>query len=178
MIFATVGNARQPFLRLVEAADSAAASLGEECVIQSGHTPYRPKHARLIPFLDLNEYDDHVGRARIVVAHAGSGSIIATLLLARPVIVMARRKKYGEHVNDHQLEIAAALAQQGRIRRVDTAAELHAALLAPPLRDPVAIGDKPPLLAVLEDWLADWQDRRFSAGRDGRGRLPSSLNTH
>ncbi|MBN4054814.1 hypothetical protein JYT87_03805, partial [Nitrospira defluvii] len=35
--------------------------------------------------------------------------------LGKTPIVMPRRKKYGEHINDHQVQLVQALAAEGRI---------------------------------------------------------------
>jgi UDP-N-acetylglucosamine transferase subunit ALG13 len=166
LIFVTVGNVRRPFVRLVEAADRAAALGDEEFFVQSGHTPYQTRCARQVAFLSLPEYDRLVAQARLVIAHAGSGSIIAAFRYGKPIIVMPRQKRYGEHVNDHQLEIAGQFARQGLLRRVDTFEELCAALQAPLLCVAGANTRRPPLLAVLEDWVANWTaSRAVAAGR-------------
>ena len=99
MIFVTVGNARTPFLAWFEAADQAAARLDEEMVIQSGHTPYCAEHAQQVAFLDLDAFARAMRRARIIVAHAGCGSTMTAIQMGKPIIVMPRRKRFGEHVN-------------------------------------------------------------------------------
>lgn len=159
MIFVTVGNAHEPFERLVRAADQAAARLAEPVLIQSGHTPYQVRHARCVPFLRLEQYEAVAREARLIVAHAGSGSVITAFGHGKPLILMARRKCYGEHVNDHQLELAVVLAADERVRVVDNVDELWQAIQTPPSARPAAAG-VPPLLRVLGDWL-----ERFTSSR-------------
>jgi UDP-N-acetylglucosamine transferase subunit ALG13 len=50
-----------------------------------------------------------------VVSHAGAGSIVTALKEKTPVIVVPRLKKYNEHMNDHQLEIAKAMSDNKNV---------------------------------------------------------------
>jgi UDP-N-acetylglucosamine transferase subunit ALG13 len=159
LIFVTVGNSHNPFQRLIRAADDAAARLDEPVVIQSGHSPRDTRHARCVPFLGLDEYEAQARQSRLIVAHAGSGSVITAFRHGKPLILMARRKRFGEHVNDHQLELAGALRGDERVRVVESAEELWHAIQTPPSGRPAGTGT-PPLLGVLGEWL-----ERFAASR-------------
>ncbi len=48
-----------------------------------------------------------------MITHAGVGSILSALKKGKKVIACARLAKYGEHTNDHQLQILEAFAQSG-----------------------------------------------------------------
>ena len=173
VIFVTVGNARNPFRRLVEAADQAAARLPEKVVIQSGHTPYQALHAEQIPFVDLAQFEKLMSAARIVVSHGGSGTILMAVRMGKPTIVMPRRKHLGEHVNDHQLEITAELARTGRLCAVENAEELWAAIVHPPAARSGAGVETPALLQIFERWMELWTTSgRIPARSDLRGVLP------
>jgi len=50
----------------------------------------------------------------LVISHAGAGSIMTTLVNNKPLILVPRLKKYGEVVDDHQLELAREMEKQGR----------------------------------------------------------------
>jgi UDP-N-acetylglucosamine transferase subunit ALG13 len=52
--------------------------------------------------------------ARIVVAHAAAGTVIIALRHGKPLIVAPRLQRYGEVLDDHQLQLAAALAATGQ----------------------------------------------------------------
>lgn len=168
LIFVTVGNAHNGFDRLVRAADEAAGRLEESVVIQSGHTRCATRHARCLPFLGLEEYETLAQEARLIVAHAGSGSVITAFRWGKPLILMPRRKRYGEHVNDHQLELAGALAGDERVRVVETAEELWRAIQSPPIGRTSGQGT-PPLLRVLEAWLECFAARHAASGRGDEG---------
>lgn len=106
MIFVTVG-AQMPFDRLIVAMDRwAEAHPGAEIVAQIGASAFRPKAMRWVRFLSPEEYDRHYRSAKFVVAHAGTGSIIAALQLGKPIVIMPRQAALMETRNDHQLATA------------------------------------------------------------------------
>jgi len=76
-------------------------------------------------------------RARIVVCHGGTGSLITALREGCHVIAMPRRFADGEHYDDHQEEITAAFRERGFIQVANSQDELLAALGALEGRAPV-----------------------------------------
>lgn len=112
MIFLTVGSS-DPFDRIVRAVDEWAASRGRTDVFaQIGRAQYEPRHIEAVPFLSPSEFRERVRAARLLVAHAGMGSIITALEAGRPIIVMPKRARLGEHRNDHQVATAKRLGQR------------------------------------------------------------------
>ena len=109
MILVTVGTNHQGFNRLVEAMDHVAASLNEHVVIQRGSSSYEPQHAEHFKFTTSKKIEQLTQQARIVVAHAAAGSALVTLLNQKPLIVVPRLQQFGEHIDDHQLQLAKAL---------------------------------------------------------------------
>ncbi len=135
MTFVTVGNATDGFRRLLNAVEGLAAAdrLPVPVVIQSGHNPgYQPRHATTRPFMSMEEFEDHVGRARVVISHAGAGTVLQALAAGKVPVVMPRRARYGELIDDHQAEFAECLAGAGRVilawEPADLAAAVEAAL--------------------------------------------------
>ena len=81
-----------------------------------GNTKYKPVNAEYFSFLESFEEILRLNReARVVVSHAGAGSIVTALKEKTPVIVVPRLKKYDEHMNDHQLEIAKAMSENKNV---------------------------------------------------------------
>ncbi len=117
MIFVTVGTL--PFDRLVRAADELAALVDESVIIQRGSGSYAPRIARCVDYVDQAQMEIWLCESRIVVAHSGIGSIIDALRSGKPLILVPRKASLGEHFDDHQLELAGALAEQGRAVVVD-----------------------------------------------------------
>ena len=126
MIFVTVGNL--PFLRLVKNMDGIAGKIDEESIMQIGETAHEPKNAKYFKFASREKMDQLYGDARVVVCHAGVGSILTALEHGKPVIAVPRRKKYGEHIDDHQLDIAGEMEKEGRITVVCDVGELEKVL--------------------------------------------------
>lgn len=120
MIFVTVGTHEQQFNRLVEYMDKWAATHDEKVMIQTGYSTYEPKHCewgKLFPYQKMVEM---VGEARIVITHGGPSSFIMPLQIEKTPIVVPRQKKYGEHVNDHQVKFCHQVEERmGSILVVD-----------------------------------------------------------
>lgn len=117
MIFLTVGTWRSGYDRLVEAMDGLIAEglIADRVVAQIGHGAYKPKHMQFIEFCSPDEVDDYIRQARLVVAHAGMGSIIQTLQQDKPMVVLPRKAERGEVDNDHQFSTAGQLEKEGKL---------------------------------------------------------------
>ncbi|PRY55295.1 UDP-N-acetylglucosamine transferase subunit ALG13 [Arcticibacter pallidicorallinus] len=106
MIFITIGT-QEPFDRLIKAMDEVAPKLGNpEIIAQISGSSYLVKNMKTMDFIAPSEFNDLVKRAKIIVSHAGMGTIISALQLRKPILVMPRLLKFGEHRNEHQLATA------------------------------------------------------------------------
>jgi len=117
MIFLTVGT-QFPFDRLIRAVDEAVVRNGpkEKVFAQVGRgSRYRPRNFKHVPLLEKQVFDKCVKEASAIISHSGVGTIITALQHDKPLLVMPRLKKYGEVVNDHQLEIAEKFEQLGHV---------------------------------------------------------------
>lgn len=112
MILVLLGTFVTPFERpLIEIEKLCeAGTITEEVIVQSGHTNMTSQYMVMRPFIDPNELTELCGSARIVISHAGAASLIGAIQLGKKVITIARLSKYGEHVDDHQLEILEKFA--------------------------------------------------------------------
>jgi UDP-N-acetylglucosamine--N-acetylmuramyl-(pentapeptide) pyrophosphoryl-undecaprenol N-acetylglucosamine transferase len=117
-----LGTHHEPFDRLVGAVLDAVRGgrLGEPVLIQAGSTPVADGRARVVEFLARDELAAACRDAEVVVAHAGAGIIATALRAGRRPIVMARRVAFGEHVDDHQLEITRKLGELGLVVHVES----------------------------------------------------------
>lgn len=117
MIFVTLGTQKFQLNRLLTVLDEYVERglIKDEIIAQVGNSDYVPKGYKTYPFLDKAEFDQYIQKSSLVITHSGVGSIISALQYKKPVIVYPRLKKYNEHVDDHQLDIAQAFAKKGYI---------------------------------------------------------------
>ena len=130
MILVTVGTQKFQMDRLIKAVDQLAGSgaLHEEFFIQSGHSTYAPEHCRYAAFLKKEEMEQMMDRCSVLLSHAGVGSILMGLKRGKKVVVVPRLQKFGEHVDDHQIEIAESFAKAGYIKYVEDISLLAATI--------------------------------------------------
>ena len=112
MIFTTVGT-QAPFDRLLKIVDSIAEEIQEEIIVQTLRGHYTPKNVRQVDFLPPNEFDELFLKARLVVAHAGMGTIISAMKYNKPIIIFPRIASLGEHRNEHQMATAHQMERMG-----------------------------------------------------------------
>lgn len=108
MIFVTTGT-QLPFDRLVKAMDAIAPQLeGISFVAQIANSTYKAKNMKTLGFVSPHMFNTYFSQARLIVSHAGMGTIISALEQEKPIIVMPRLAELREHRNDHQLATAMA----------------------------------------------------------------------
>jgi UDP-N-acetylglucosamine transferase subunit ALG13 len=118
MVFVTVGTATQGFRRLLDAVDRLVGGgcFSEERVfMQTGSTrDFVPQHCEWKAFVPRTEFERLMAEASLVISHGGT-TVLEVVRFGKVPVVMPRRRKYGEHVNDHQVEFVELLAAEGRI---------------------------------------------------------------
>ena len=112
MIFVTVGNDFRGFDRLLKKMDEIAPLIPNKIVMQRGYSRYLPKNTKYFDFVSMDIAIEYIQKSELVVSHAGIGTIILCKEYGIPIIIFPRRKRHGEHMNDHQLEIAKALEER------------------------------------------------------------------
>lgn len=126
--FVTVGNARQPFVRLLDAVSRYAARLPQPVVVQYGHTPFECGQCECIQFMGMEEFVYRIKTADLLIMHGGLGSAINALQAHKVPVVMPRRAEHGEHLNNHQVEFVHLLAKEGKIVPIESDIELLPAI--------------------------------------------------
>jgi beta-1,4-N-acetylglucosaminyltransferase len=125
VIFVTVGL-MVGFERLIKKMDEIAKEIDEKVIMQIGYTKYLPKNSEYFKFKEVKEIQKMYLDASLIVSHAGVGSIMTALELNRPIIIVPRRKKYGECIDNHQMDIAKELENNKRIKVIYDVNELNA----------------------------------------------------
>lgn len=128
MIFVTVGTHEQPFNRLVEEIDrlKKEAIITDDVFIQTGFSTYIPQYCDWKSIISYSEMEDYMTRADIIITHGGPASFMGAIAKGKKPIVVPRQEKFGEHVNDHQLDFAEQVSERfGSIIVVEDTNELQ-----------------------------------------------------
>lgn len=140
MILVTTGTQKFPFNRLLKAVDKEIETgvITEAVFAQIGATDYHPKYYKYSKFLTSSEMQYLREKSSLIITHAGTNSIIEGLKLGIPVITVPRKKEFGEHVDDHQMEITEEFEKEGLVTAVYDIDKLGDAIRE-------AISKKPPV---------------------------------
>lgn len=123
MIFLTVGT-QLPFDRLIQAVDDWAGSRQKDVFAQIGPSSFVPRYITTISDLEPQEFEQKIREATAIISHAGMGTILTALQLGKPILIMPRLAKFGEHRNDHQLSTTRQLQDRPGILVAMNEAEL------------------------------------------------------
>lgn len=117
MILVVLGTQDKPFTRLLEAMEVQIneGKIKDQVIVQKGLTSFTSKRMTMFDLIAMDEFDALLNQADIVITHSGVGSILGALTKQKKVIACAREAKYGEHTNDHQLEILGQFAKMGYV---------------------------------------------------------------
>lgn len=117
MIFVTVGTQDKPFIRLIKAVEQAVKTgkITDEVVVQAGNTEYESDVVNVLNYVPFDKFNEYIAKADIIITHGGVGSILNALKLKKKIIAIPRLAKYGEHINDHQLQVVQKMTQDGYI---------------------------------------------------------------
>lgn len=118
MIFVTVGTHEQQFNRLIKAIDDYALKYNlskEEVIVQGGYSTYKPKFCTLKSMLSVNEMNFYFKNADVIITHGGPGSMFIPWRFKKKIIAVPRQKKFGEHVDDHQVIFCNLMKEQNKV---------------------------------------------------------------
>lgn len=107
MIFVTVGSQKFQFNRLLKEMDELieTGKIKDDVFAQIGVSDYKPKNYKYKEFITQEEFNDYLNKADIIITHAGTGVIVNSVKKGKKVIGVPRLAKYGEHVDDHQIQL-------------------------------------------------------------------------
>ena len=117
LIFLTVGNWHKGFDRLVKAVDKLIehSVITEDVIAQIGSGKYKPANLEYVEYCSPEKFEKHLRQARVIITHAGMGTIGLAVELVKPVIVVPRKKSLDEHVDDHQYDTAEMLEKEKKV---------------------------------------------------------------
>lgn len=161
MIFVAVGTVHG-FERLVRLVDRWAEGHAETVVAQIGLTRFEPRHCTWFRFAPPRLMYEHIEDSRAVVTHAGVGMMLDVLDRRRKLLIVPRLAGLGEHIDDHQLELADELADQGLATIIHDQTEMAQALNRSDEAEPVGASTGE-LVAAVADVLTEWDTRSRSS---------------
>ena len=127
LILITLGTQDKKFYRLLEAVQKQIDNkkIKDEVIVQAGcSSDFKSKDMKIFDLISLEEFDNLIEKCDVLITHGGVGSIISGLKKNKKVIAAPRLKKYGEHVNDHQIQIIENFTDSGYILSLENFDEL------------------------------------------------------
>ena len=117
MIFVTLGSQKFQFNRLLKILDGLIENhvINQEVFAQIGYSDYRPQHYAYTKFLNRNDFLQKIRQSDYVITHGGAGAIISAVKARKKIIVVPRLAKFGEHVDDHQMQLVEQFDNMGII---------------------------------------------------------------
>ncbi|MFQ6882264.1 PssE/Cps14G family polysaccharide biosynthesis glycosyltransferase [Clostridium sp.] len=130
MIFVTLGSQKFQFNRLLMELDKLVEEkkISNDIFAQIGYSDYKPKNYEFKEFLDREQFAEIMERCEIVITHGGTGAIVGAVKREKKVIAVPRLAKFGEHVDDHQLQIIDQFTDMNFIVGVKETNEIYEAL--------------------------------------------------
>jgi len=131
MIYVAVGTQKFQFNRLLKEVDELVERriITEPVFAQIGNSDYVPQNYSFQNFLSRDEFETKVKECSLLITHSGVATIMAGAKNNKPIVVVPRLAKYGEHVDDHQKQIAKMFAEQNIIVACEEDGSLKDALI-------------------------------------------------
>jgi len=126
LIFVTLGSQKFQFNRLLKEIDRLieGKEIDEEVFAQTGYSDYIPQNYNYNNFLDRDEFREIMNKCDKVITHGGTGAIIGAVKQGKKVIAIPRLKCYGEHVDNHQIEIVEQFSNMNLISKADNVSDI------------------------------------------------------
>jgi len=156
MIFVCTGTQVYQFDRLIKKLDELVENgvIKDRIFAQIGSSTYIPKNYEYKAFLSADEFKEYQDQANLIISHGGTGALIGASKKGKNIIAVPRLSEYGEHTDNHQLQIVEVLEREGYIRAVYNIEDL-ADVIESANKEPITkIYSRPSnILEILEDFI-------------------------
>ncbi|MBU0636033.1 beta(1,3)galactosyltransferase EpsH [Candidatus Micrarchaeota archaeon] len=154
-VFVSVGTDPQPFDRLLREIDRLIeVGIIKELVFgQTGYSVYQMQRAQSVPFLDPIDFQEKIRQAEWLILHGGAGGIGLAMQYHKKCIVVPRLARFGEHANDHQLELVQALEKGGFILASYNINEIEKQIQKLPNWKPAGFSSAKTVLVILDEFV-------------------------
>lgn len=156
MIFVCTGTQIYQFNRLLLKIDELIESrvIKDFVFAQTGASTYVPKFYQFKNFLSHEEFENFEKEATIIISHGGTGALISSLKKGKNVIAVPRLAKYGEHVDDHQLQIVKVLEDEKYLRAVYDIDQLGALVIEAQKKPFHKVYERPSMvISLIENFI-------------------------
>jgi len=130
MVLVLLGTQHNEFKRLIKEVEKIIqnGNIKEKVIVQAGFTKYESDLMEIFDMIPKEKMEELKEKASYIITHGGVGSIVSSVEKGKKVIAVPRYSKYGEHVNDHQIDIVNAFNSRGYIIGVNEVDELENAI--------------------------------------------------
>ena len=130
MIFVTIGNDGRHFERLLDRIGILMEQNFDEFIVQFGNSKNNLNRCENIkPFFDRQDFSRFLGAVDLIITHAGAGTLLQIAQQGKFPIVVPRLKKYQEHINNHQVDIASEFEKKGLCKIIYNINDLDLSLI-------------------------------------------------
>lgn len=157
MILVTLGTQDKSFRRLLDTIEEEIinGTIKEQVIVQAGFTKYDSKNMLIFDLIPMDEFEKLVSDCRLLITHAGVGSILTGLKNNKKVIAVPRLSKYNEHTNDHQLEIMNEFYNQGYLLKLEEMKDLGKVLKEVETFKPKKyVSNNQNMIKIIEDYIS------------------------
>ncbi|MCC3671234.1 PssE/Cps14G family polysaccharide biosynthesis glycosyltransferase [Terrisporobacter mayombei] len=115
MIYVTLGTQKFQFDRILIKLDELIENnkINDEVIVQCIYHTYKPKNFEIFALKPIEEVEELVKKSQLVITHAGTGSLVQCIKFKKNTVVVPRLSEFGEHVDNHQIEIAGVFKAKG-----------------------------------------------------------------
>lgn len=156
MILVLLGTQNNSFHRLLEEVEKNIedGTINEEVIVQAGYTKFESDKMKIIDLMSKEQLSKFQDEANLVITHGGVGSIVSSIEKRKKVIAVARKHEYGEHVNDHQIQIVKDFNDKGYIIGIENVEDLKEAIIKSKTFEPVKYQpNNQKMLKIIEDFI-------------------------
>ncbi|MBR2670078.1 MAG: hypothetical protein IKE36_09845 [Solobacterium sp.] len=156
MIFVTLGTNDKSFARLLQAVEDCVHKgiIQDKVVVQAGYTKYTSDCMEIFDYIERDHFASLIKEADLVIAHGGAGSLMTALKEHKKVLGAARLERYGEHVNDHQVQLLEAFDEKGYILYVKDLEPLPEYIQKAGSFTPAEfVSNREHMVSLIRDWI-------------------------
>jgi len=156
MILVLLGTQNNDFHRLLEEVEKNIENkvITEDVVVQAGYTKYESDKMKIVDLIPAEKLSKLQDKASLIISHGGVGSIISSIEKNKKVIAVPRKHEYGEHVNNHQIQIVKEFNEKGYIIGIENVEDLKYAIIKSKTFVPTKyVPNNSKMLKIIENFI-------------------------